>query len=209
MIRRNILTIVIFILSCSACFLLSLFAGASCEAILHYTWTVQFGIGGIVFSLIRMFIIWVAGMTVWFLIRRKIKSQNYKRIKFFYFALLPLLIFYKQLEQISGNIIDQSMERSICDKTTSNGMTTSSKKLTLPEYDHLKINLPLLPALPLTAEKINISYYTDDFLGDYTLSVQFECDIHEPIDTSLHRWWVDAVDSVADKKEVTYETGAG
>lgn len=209
MIRRNLPVIVVFILSCSACILLSFFTGSPCEAILNYSHTTQFGVGGMVFSLIRMFIIWVAGITIWFLFRRKLKPQNHKRIKFFYFTLLPLFIFYRQLEQVPGDIIHQPVERSICSKTTSNGMTTESKDITLPEYDHLKANFPLLPPLPLTAEKIKISYYTDHFLGDYNLSVQFECDVQEPIDTVSRQWFVDPIEGVKNMKKVIYEAGGG
>jgi hypothetical protein len=209
MIKRNIPAIVIFILSCFACIFLSYSTTSVCEAILNYSWTVQFGVGAVVFSLIKMFIIWAAGITVWFLIRKKLQPHRYKKIKLFYYAILPLVIFYKQLLAVPGDVLNRPIKRSICDKTTSNGMTTESKNITLPEYDYLRTNLQLLPALPTTSEKINISYYTDNFLGDYMLSVHFECDIHEPVDTTTHLWFVDPIEGSTDKKEVTFEKGAG
>jgi hypothetical protein len=170
---------------------------------------VQFGVGGMVVSLIKMFIIWVAGITGWFLIRKKLQPHRYKKIKFFYFALLPLVIFYKQLLAVPGDMLNRPIEHSICNKTTSDGMTTQSKNIVLREYDYLRANFQLLPALPLTAEKINISYYTDNFLGDYKLSVHFECGIHEPIDTTKQLWSVVQIEGSTDKKEVTFEKGAG
>jgi hypothetical protein len=189
--------------------LLSFYTSAVCEEILNYSWTEQFGVGGIVLSLIKMFIVWVTGITVWFLIRRKLQPHRYKRIKFFYFALLPLIIFSRQMLAVPVDILNRPLERSICDKTTTNGMRTESKNITLTEYEYLRTNFQLLPALPLTSEKISISYYTDSFLGDYSLSVHFECNIREPIDTASHRWWVDPLVGSSDKKEVTFEEGAG
>jgi hypothetical protein len=209
MIKRNIPAIMIFILSCLACIFLSYSTTSVCEELLNYTWTVQSGVGGVVFSLIKMFIIWVAGVTVWFLIRKKLQPHRYRKIKLFYFALLPLVIFSKQLMAIPGDMLNRPMERSICDKTTSNGMTTESKNITLQEYDYLRIHLQLLPQLPVTSEKINISYYTDNFLADYRLSVHFECGVHEAIDTTNHLWSVSPIEGTSDKKEVTFEKGAG
>jgi hypothetical protein len=206
MIKRNIPTTVVFILSCCACVLLSFFTSSPCKAILNYSWTIQFGIGGVVLSIIKMFIVWVAGITVWLLIRRKLQPQRYKRVKYFYFGLLPLVIFFKQLSAIPGDILNRPMEHAICDKTTTYGMKTESKNMTLSEYDYLRTNFHLLPALPLTTEKIDISYYADNFIGDYSLSVRFECSIREPIDRASHRWWVEPIEGSVDKKNVTFET---
>jgi hypothetical protein len=209
MIKRNVPAIMIFILSCFACIALSYFTTFVCEEMPNYSRNVQFGVGGVVFSLIKMFIIWVTGITIWFLIRKKIQPNRYKKIKFFYFALLPLFIFSKQLLAIPGDLLNRPVEHAICDKTTSNGMTTESRNITLQEYVYLKTHLQLLPSLPLTAEKINLSYYTDNFSGDYMLSVHFECDIHEPIDTTNHLWSVTPIEGSPDRKEVTFEKGAG
>lgn len=208
MIRRNIRVIIVFLLSCGACVLLSYFTSTSCDAILNYSWTVQFGVGGVIIAMIKMFIVWVTGVTVWLLIRRKIQPQRYYPIKLFYFALLPLFIFSKQLLEVPGDVMNKSLEHSICDKTVSNGMTTKSTNITPSEYDYLKTRFQLLPTLPLTAEKINISYYTDHFLGDYSLSVQFECAMNEVIDTASHKWWVESIEGSTNRKAVTYESGA-
>jgi hypothetical protein len=206
MIRRNILTIVVFMLSCCACILLSFFTSSSCDAILNYSWTVQFGIGGVVLSIIKMFIVWVAGITAWLLIRRKLQPHRYKRIKYFYFSLLPLVIFSKQLLAVPGDILNRPMKHSLCEKTTAYGMKTESKNVTLSEYDYLRTNFQLLPSLPLTAEKIDISYYADNFIGNYSLSIHFECGIREPIDTASRKWWVEPIEGSMDKKNVTFET---
>jgi hypothetical protein len=205
MIRRNLLTAIVFILSCSACVLLSFATSAPCKEILNYSWTVQFGVGGVVFSLIKMFILWIAGITVWLLIRRKLQPRRYMKIKFLYFACLPLVIFSRQLLAVPGDILSRPMERSICEKTTTNGLKTESKNITMSEYDYLRTKFQVFPTLPLTAEKINISYYSDNFIGDHSLSIHFECGIREPIDTASHRWWVEAIEGTTGKKAVTFE----
>ncbi len=205
MIQRNILTSFVFILCCVACVCLSYYTSSTCETISNYSWTMQFGVGGVVLSLMRMVIIFIAGLAIWRLIKRKIQPLKYKRIKLLYFALLPLIIFSKQLIAVPGDLMNHSIAISACDKTTTNGIKTESSNLTLQEYDFLRTKFKLLPELPLTAEYISIAYYSDNFIGDYSLSVHFDCGIREVIGTKAQGWWAEPINGSNEKKSVTYE----
>jgi hypothetical protein len=89
-----------------------------------------------------------------------------------YFIVLGFAVFPFQFMGITTNLRNDGIERSICDKSTSNGMFTESVGLTAAEYAHLWKMLPLLPDPPIKPDSVNISYYSDGFLPDFSLSVR-------------------------------------
>ncbi|HWY34687.1 MAG TPA: hypothetical protein VNX68_08570 [Nitrosopumilaceae archaeon] len=197
----------IFFLSCLIGGLLAYLINNSCDAIVNYTWSVQFGLGEMIHSVLKMTFIFVIGIVVFGLIRKKIPQRNYNSIKLIYFAVLPLFVFHHQFLSIPRNILNRSIKSSICEKSVDNGIRTETMNITLTEYEFLKNRLFLLPDLPNTADSINIMYYHDDFFGDFDLNVHFRCSKNEPIDTSDKRWNVITSDKLIDKKRVRYHDG--
>jgi hypothetical protein len=193
MIKRNLKPALAFITVCLIGAVLIFLVDNSCFAISQYRWTVVLGIGSILSSLLRITLIFTAGIILFLIIKRKIRPEKYNRVKLLYFSIFPIFIFYNQILLIFKGIMNRPMEKSICNKSSSNVMTTQSKILNLNEYDYLKSKLFLLPDLPKTSDSINISYYHDDFLGDFSLNLNFVCENKELIDTADKRWTISKI----------------
>ncbi|MDP2387281.1 MAG: hypothetical protein Q8M29_12970 [Bacteroidota bacterium] len=58
-------------------------------------------------------------------------------------------------------------------KLTDNGMQLKADSLSLIEYKELRGDYSILPELPPAADSIEINYYHDDFLGDYSIDILF------------------------------------
>jgi hypothetical protein len=89
-----------------------------------------------------------------------------------YCAALAVITFPLHFALIPMNLWNHGQEPSICSKSTSDGMFTTSTGLTPKEYAHLQDMLPLLPELPITPDSINLFYYSDGFLPDFSLKVR-------------------------------------
>lgn len=89
-----------------------------------------------------------------------------------YCAALAVVTFPRHFVLIPVNLWKHGMEHSICAKSRSDGTFTHSTGLTAEEYGHLQGMLPLLPVLPVTPDSINLFYYSDGFLPDFTISVR-------------------------------------
>ena len=83
-------------------------------------------------------------------------------------------------------------------------MTTTSKNISLTEYGYLKNQFFLLPELPKTSHNISLNYYTDNFLGDYSLSINFTCENKEQIDTKNKHWTILNIDKLTNRKSIEY-----
>ena len=184
----------IFILTSIVIFILLSITVYSCESTNNYKWEVQFGIGKIIFQLIIKLIIFIVGIIVFLLVRKFVKFNNYRLFKKIYFIVFSLSIFYAQIYKISQSVLHLKKEYSICSKSTTEGLTTKSNSLNLSEYNYLYSKFHLLPDLPSTSDSININYYTDNFLGDYMLDIQFRCKGSAHIDTADHHWMILNVD---------------
>jgi len=202
--KRKIKYIIVFILVCFLGAFLVYLTDNSCDAISNYNWTVQFGIGILFFALIKMIIIFIVGILLFLLFRKKIRHKKYDKIKLIYFAILPLFVFHYQFLLIPNNIINRSTVHSICEKSSTDGMTTHSKNINLSEYNFLQDKLFLLPNIPNTSDSIDLDYYHDGFLGDFSLDVTFACDIYSRIDILDKRWSVTKINKVNKKKHIYY-----
>ncbi|MBD1365511.1 hypothetical protein IDJ77_16975 [Mucilaginibacter sp. ZT4R22] len=60
-----------------------------------------------------------------------------------------------------------------------------------------------VPDLPREAKNIDISFYGDDFLGDFSLEIGFTCSIKEKI-TEDEKWAVKSVDNARATQRVYY-----
>ncbi len=209
MLRRNVKTALLFFLVCFLGMLLEDLTDCSCDATQQYNWTVQFGIGAMIYSILEKVVFFIAGFTFFILIKKKICSEIYIKTKYIYFAALPVLVFHNQFLQIPENISNRSIELSICEKSWSNGLQTNSKTLNQKEYKYLKHQLLLLPDLPQSADSIDINYYRDNFLGEFILTIHFLCDNLEPIDTANKHWITDAANNSINKKKVGYTDDNG
>lgn len=204
MIKRNIKPALAFIATNVIGALLFYLTDFSCPAILNYDWTVQFGIGTIIWELGKMFLIFIVGIVLFLIVKKKINKNKYDKIKLIYFAIFPFLIFHNQFLRIPINLMNRKMVNSICAKSSSNGMQTESNDLYLKEYRYLQGELFLLPDIPKSSSNIDVKYYHDDFLGDFSLEVQLLCASDEVIDTTKGKWSIKKDSESKDKIQVSY-----
>ena len=206
MLYRNIKSILVFSLVCVIGGLLSYSTNNSCSAIAQYRWTVGAGLGSLFFALLKVTLIFISGIILFLLVKKRIPHDKYARVKLIYFAILPLFVFYGQFLSIPKHFINRPVKESICNKSSTDGMKTKSNGINLFEYEYLKNKLFLLPKLPASSDSINVSYYTDDLMGDCILDIEFKCDINEQIDTTNKCWTLKDINQFANKKVVNYHS---
>jgi len=181
----------------------------SCDALYQYRWTVQFGLGPLVESLMKSFLIFVVGVVLFYLLRRRLSQALNGKGPIVYFMILPVFVFHVQFYGVWKNLTSASIERSICAKSTGDGMTVQSVALEHEEYRYLKRRLTLLPNLPSSADSISVEYYHDGFLGDFMLKVRFGCSEQESLSLTGQQWSIDSLQHGGGRKQVVYEDGAG
>lgn len=133
---------------------------------------------------------------------RRFSRGLYHRIKLIYTALLPLLVFHHLFLRIPENIYYAPLQKTICAKASKEG-NLKLQMLTIEEYDYLQKRAFALPILPKSADNINVFYFCDDFFGEYTAELRFECDFAEVIDTNK-LWHIDKIDGETKRKIVSY-----
>jgi len=89
-----------------------------------------------------------------------------------FFMLLTIMAFPLQYGRLLGGGQERQLKESICMKSASDGMFTTSKGLAAEEYNILLAMNPMLPALPVPADSIRVQYYSDGFLPDYSVEVR-------------------------------------
>lgn len=179
-IKRNLSTVFCFIVGALIVSVCINFGNSDCEAIRQLAGS---GLGEFVISVVKIIGIGLTGIVLFLLIKKHINQHYYKHIKLLYFALLPFGMCVPQLITIPANMKYKEVIQSICDKSIGDGMTFKSRQLSKKEYDYLVRIFYIIPELPATAREIDIKYYHDDFLGDYGLKIDFECELNEKIDT--------------------------
>jgi hypothetical protein len=187
-IKRNVKSALAFIATTFIGALLFFLTDASCSAISNYYWIVQFGIAEIILGVGRIFLIFIVGMVLFLIVKRKINKNKYDKIKLMYFAVLPFFIFYSEFLRIPMNLMNRSVVNSICAKSSFDGIQTESHDLNLKEYRYLQGELFLLPDIPKSSDKIGVRYSHDDFFGEFSLHVQLLCSKDELIDTTQSNW---------------------
>ena len=212
MIKRNLITALVFILVCLFVTGASSLTNNSCSAVEGYYWSVNFLPWDMMGGLLQNFLIFLVGAGLFFIVKRKAKNKfgaKYNKFKYWYFAILPLLILYSTILEIPNNISNRSVINSLCNKSSTDGMTVQSKGVDLKEYKYLQKQLFLLPDLPPTAQNITIKHYADPFLGDFILRINFICEGKEKIDLRDDHWSIENNHLSTGKKLIVYEDHNG
>lgn len=68
-------------------------------------------------------------------------------------------------------------------------MQVKSENVTYPEYQYLQTQLVLLPNISAKADSIQIDYYHDGFLPDFSLYILFRLPVNEPQKTDEKYWF--------------------
>ena len=68
-------------------------------------------------------------------------------------------------------------------------MQVKSINVTYPEYQYLQGELVLLPDISSQSDSIQINYYHDGFLPDFSLTVLFRVPVNEPKKTDEKHWF--------------------
>ena len=134
----------------------------------------------------------IIGIGIWFIgykLSKRLKFENNQLI--FYFIFISLVSTSNIGKKIWKNNFSSSKEliRSICSKSQDDGMMYNANGLSTDEYNYLTDGSGWLPEMPLVSKNIEISYYRDDFLGDYSLNIKIEIPIDESIDSLKYPEW--------------------
>lgn len=189
-IKRTVPVAIVFVLSGYILNFIIAATSCSCSALDVY-------LGEGFFEIISSFIVGTVmlfvGIGVYFFMRKRVKHRL--RFKYLYWSLLPLLILSGPIYDKINNWKYRRMELSICQKSNSDGsMNAKSTGLDLREYDYFKKHMKVfVPELPGSAKNIDISFYGDDFLGDFSLNISFTCAIQEKI-IKGQNWGIESVD---------------
>ena len=112
-----------------------------------------------------------------------------------YIALLWTIIFYPQFRVAIQNSNDAPFISSLCNKTTGSAMQVKSTNVTYPEYEYLQGELILLPDISPRSDSIQIDYYHDVFLPDFSLHILFRVPVNETTKTDEKHWFEKSRDS--------------
>lgn len=143
-----------------------------CDALGHYD--------GLSMSELKSFVFWNIGFAPFTLLfgawcYRKLRVRwmflGTAKGTVFYFVFLTLLAFPFQFGGLVLRGDERMIDETICAKSTSNGMFTESKGLTVEEYEHLRALNPYLPPVPAGADSLRVEFYSDGFLPDFSLHV--------------------------------------
>ncbi|MES2268363.1 MAG: hypothetical protein V4520_16490 [Bacteroidota bacterium] len=150
------------------------YADCSCAALDTYL-PADFGYA---FSALAVMILtFVLGFIFYAFVLMKLLTN--KLFKYGYWILLPVFIFIRPLLSVQGKFAYRDIKHSICNKSTGSGLEAKSKSLSLYEYNYLRSRYTLFPNVPKTAKEIDINYYVDDFLGDFSLEISLSCNRNE------------------------------
>jgi hypothetical protein len=91
---------------------------SGCEALHQYRWTVQFGIGLFVESLLESFLIFIPGLALFYLFRGRLSHAFNGKGPMVYFMILPVFVFHNQFFGIWKNIknLDSTHKRNRIDR---------------------------------------------------------------------------------------------
>ena len=154
----------------------------------------------LIIILIIFFIIWLVGLILY------LKFERVKRLNIIlYFGLLATFSSIPLISNIYMNISDpdRQLKKEICEKLHDDGMNFQATKLTILEYRFLTQSNSWIPNVPDDSKEIDIEYYRDDFLGDYSLSIIFTLSNGSILDSTIYPNW--KVIEVKSNGEIKYE----
>lgn len=158
----------------ASCYEINVFKGDFLYRLIIFIRNVILGIG-----------IWIIG----YLLFKRIKLN--KKQSIIYFVIISLLSTSNTILKIWKSNFSTSSQivKSICNKSNDDGMVFEAKNLNGIEYNYLIKGGNWLPESPPESKSINIHYYRDEFLGDYTLSVELELPSYITLDLVKYPKW--------------------
>jgi hypothetical protein len=140
-------------------------------------------------------------------VNAKIEVNSSVKFKIFSFVLVSVLSLYYPISIIVHTSLNDSIRTSICQKSKRDHQSAHSNKLNYEEYAYIK-NTNNLPAIPINSRNIDLFYYEDDFLGDYSIVLTFELDLTVKLTTTKRwkseKWKVIKIDKVKKIKIIEY-----
>ena len=152
-------------------------------------------IGGLIKLVLVFLAICGGGTLVFFLLKKLVPAFKNKYAQVAYIMLLWTLVFYPRLRVAIQNHNDAPFISGLCDKTTGNVMQVKSINVTYPEYQYLQGELVLLPDISSQSDSIQIDYYHDGFLPDFSLHILFRVPVNEPTNPDEKHWFEKSRDS--------------
>ncbi len=152
-------------------------------------------IGGLIKLVLLFFAICGGGILVFYLLKKFVPAFKNKYIQVSYFAFLWAIVFYPGFRVAIQNHSDAPFISSLCNKTTGSAMQVKSTNVSYPEYEYLQGELILLPDISPRSDSIQIDYYHDGFLPDFSLHILFRVPVNEPTKTDEKHWFEKSRDS--------------
>lgn len=131
--------------------------------------------------------IWIIGFILYYSIKKK--KKIYLLI---YFPLLTIISLHQNISEVVHREPekDRAIKQQICNKSSDDGMMLIYLNLDKTEYDFINSKSKWLPEVPLGAKEININYYRDDFLGDFSLKIELRLKKGERLDVNKFPEWI-------------------
>jgi hypothetical protein len=161
----------------------------SCEQLSAYDYDNFKAIGELIKVVLSRLIIFGSGILVFYFLQRFLRAFQNKYIQVAYIGILWAIIFYPGFRVANQNYNDALFISSLCNKTTGNAMHVKSNNVTYPEYEYLQGKLILLPDISPQSDSIQIDYYHDGFLPDFSLDILLRVPINDTIKTDERRWF--------------------
>lgn len=84
---------------------------------------------------------------------------------------------------------NRKIKEDICSKGVDDGILMKLNHITVEEYNFLNKESQWLPKIPKEGQNIQLSYYRDHFLGDFTLDISFTLYDSITLDTIQYPKW--------------------
>ncbi|MEC3907842.1 hypothetical protein VOI54_12505 [Tamlana sp. 2201CG12-4] len=142
----------------------------------------------ILLILVVIVVTWIVGVLIYYYLRRKRKINIY-----LYFTVATLIslstMYFKPKEKKNIVNISPEMKNVICKKGSDDGMFLQLDNLTNNEYEYLRSLKKWWPEIPNEANSINVEYYRDDFLGDFSFDINLDLPNIIEIDSIKYPEW--------------------
>jgi hypothetical protein len=148
--------------------------------------------GDLLFQALKFLGFTILGVGIWWIGYKFFKRLTFEKNQLIlYFIFISLVSTSNIGKKIWKNNFSSSKEliRSICSKSQDDGMIYNANRLSAEEYNYLTNESGWLPRIPLDSKNIEISYYRDDFLGDYSLNIKIELPTGESINSLKYPEW--------------------
>ena len=147
------------------------------------------------------------GRFIYYQLITRVEIKSTVKFKIYSFIIVSILSLFHPISIIVHNFLNEPIKSSICRKSKLLGQSASSINLSFEEYQYIaKTNN--FPEIPIQSKVINIFYYEDDFLGDYSIEIIFELRIHDKFNATKRweseEWKVIKIDSIEKTKTIRY-----